>query len=100
MTTPPGDFTQPDQDVPGWRLWVSSTGRWWALRQTALTAAQVAAGCQPLIYASDRPALSVLISAQEEPSSGDQPSQPSLVATASRNAAIRRATGGVTISAN
>jgi hypothetical protein len=62
MTTLPGGFAQPAQDIPGWRLWVSSTGRWWALRQTALTAAQVAAGCEPLIYVTDSPALAAPIS--------------------------------------
>jgi hypothetical protein len=66
VTRPPGGFAQPAQDIPGWRLWVSSTGRWWALRQTTLTAAQVAAGCQPLIYATDSRALAALISAQDE----------------------------------
>jgi hypothetical protein len=66
MTAPPGGHAQPPQDVPGWRLWVSATGRWWALRQTALTAGQVAAGCEPLIYAADGPALVVLIGAQNE----------------------------------
>jgi hypothetical protein len=73
MTTPPGDYRQPAQDHPGWRLWVSSTGRWWALRQTALTAAQVTAGCQPLIYAPDGPALTGLIGAQNELTKRAQP---------------------------
>lgn len=63
----------PYQAIPGWRLWVSSTGRWWALRQTALTASQVAAGCEPLIYAADSLALAVLISAQDELTTGLQP---------------------------
>lgn len=66
MTAPPDGFTQPAQDIPGWRLWVSANGRWWALQQVALTAAQVAAGCRPLIYAADSPALVTLISAQND----------------------------------
>jgi hypothetical protein len=32
----------------------------------ALTAAQVTAGCRPLIYAADSPALTALISAQDD----------------------------------
>jgi hypothetical protein len=66
MTAQPGGHPQPAQDQPGWRLWVSSTGRWWALRQTALTPAQITAGCRPLIYAPDNPALTALIGAQNE----------------------------------
>jgi hypothetical protein len=73
MTAPPGGFTPPAQDIPGWRLWVSSTGRWWALRQTALTAAQVAVGCEPLIYAADGRVLTALISAQDDLITGLQP---------------------------
>ena len=66
MTAPPDGYDQPAQDHPGWRLWVSSTGRWWALRQIALTPAQITAGCQPLIYAPDNMALAVLISMQND----------------------------------
>jgi hypothetical protein len=66
VTAPPGGYAQPAQDHPGWRLWVSSTGRWWALRQTALTATQITAGCRPLIYASDSAALTVMIRAQND----------------------------------
>jgi hypothetical protein len=73
VTAPPGCCAQPAQDHPAWRLWVSSTGRWWALRQTALTPAQITAGCRPLIYASDNPALTELISAQNELAKGSQP---------------------------
>jgi hypothetical protein len=65
MTAPPGGFAQPAQDIPGWRLWLSATGRWWALQQVALTAAQVTAGCRPLIYAADNPTLVTLIRAQD-----------------------------------
>jgi hypothetical protein len=57
---------QPAQDVPGWRLWVSSTGRHWALRCTALTAAQVAAGARPLLCAEDDAGLAEEIRVQGE----------------------------------
>jgi hypothetical protein len=65
VTASPGGCAQPAQNIPGWRLWVSSTGRWWALCQTVLTATQVTAGCQPLIYAPTSPALAALIDEQD-----------------------------------
>lgn len=40
---------------PGWTLWVSGTGRWWASRQVELTAADLAAGCVPFLHADDPP---------------------------------------------
>jgi len=50
---------------PPWRLWVSSTARHWALRRTILTAAQIAAGAQPLLWADDGPGLAALIREQD-----------------------------------
>jgi len=44
---------QPEQETPGWRLWLSSTGRHWAIRCAILTAAQIAAGAQALLWADD-----------------------------------------------
>jgi hypothetical protein len=76
MTAQPGGHPQPAQDQPGRRLWVSSTGRWWALRQTVLTPAQMTAGCRPLIYAPDNPALTALIGARNELTKRLQPGQP------------------------
>jgi len=40
----PDDHGQPAQEASGWRLWVSSTGRHWAIRRGIRTAAQIAAG--------------------------------------------------------
>lgn len=50
---------------PGWRGWVSQTGRWWAMDESALTAGQVSAGCLPLLHAEDAAALAARIQAQE-----------------------------------
>ena len=50
---------------PGWTLWVSGTGRWWASRKIKLTAADVAAGCVPFLHADDPQTLTAQIRAQE-----------------------------------
>jgi hypothetical protein len=50
----PGPDGQPSQDIPGWRLWISATGHHWAIRCDMLTAAQIAAGARPLLWAQDR----------------------------------------------
>ncbi len=42
------------QEFPGWTLWVSGTGRWWASRRDALSAAEQAAGCVPFLHADAR----------------------------------------------
>jgi hypothetical protein len=57
---------QPAQDAPGWRLWVSATGRHWAIRCASLTAAQIAAGARPILWAEDHAGLVALIVAQDE----------------------------------
>src|ERR1035437_771695 len=56
---------QPAQEIPGWRLWVSATGRHWALRRDVLTATQIAAGARPLLWAEDSTGLAALLSAQD-----------------------------------
>jgi hypothetical protein len=50
---------------PGWRTWVSTTGRWWAVREAALTRGQVAAGCVPQLHAATQEGLTRRISGQE-----------------------------------
>jgi hypothetical protein len=57
---------QPAQNAPGWRLWVSTTDRHWALRRGALTAAQIAAGAWPLLWDEDSAGLAAQIGAQNE----------------------------------
>jgi hypothetical protein len=62
----PGDGTQPKQETRGWRLWISSTGRHWAIRCGILPAANIAAGARPLLWAENSAGLAALIRAQEE----------------------------------
>jgi hypothetical protein len=50
---------------PGWRAWISQTGRWWAIRDTTLTAAQISAGCLPLLHADNGEHLVARIGEQE-----------------------------------
>ena len=52
---------QAERGLPAWRLWISSTGRHWAIRCTILTAAQVAAGARPILWADVGPGLAALI---------------------------------------
>jgi hypothetical protein len=52
-----------------WGIWLSDTGRWWAARRSALSAAELSAGCVPFLRADDPAQLSARIQAQEELSS-------------------------------
>jgi hypothetical protein len=51
---------------PGWRVWISATGRWWALRHDPLTAAQIAAGALPLLHADTGTGLAAQIRHQDQ----------------------------------
>ena len=53
------------EQFPGWAIWLSGTGRWWASRKVELTAADVAAGCVPFLHADDPGTLAGQIRAQE-----------------------------------
>ncbi len=61
------------QQFPGWTLWLSGTGRWWASRQPELTAADMAAGCVPFLHADDPQTLAGQIRAQPARQSARQP---------------------------
>lgn len=52
-------------EFPGWALWLSGTGRWWASWQAELSAAERAAGCAPFLHADTAEALAGQIRAQE-----------------------------------
>jgi hypothetical protein len=57
-----------------WGVWLSDTGWWWATRNEALIAAELAAGCVPFIHADNPDELSERIRQQDElamPVSGD-----------------------------
>jgi hypothetical protein len=49
----------------GWTLWVSGTGRLWASRRDALTAAEIAAGCVAFLHADSPGALAGQLCTQE-----------------------------------
>ena len=49
-----------------WGIWLSDTGRWWATRRAALTAAELTAGCVPYLRAETEARLAEHIQAQEE----------------------------------
>jgi hypothetical protein len=48
-----------------WGIWLSDTGRWWAARRAALSAAELAAGCVPFVRADRPDQLADRIQAQE-----------------------------------
>ncbi|GAB2802538.1 hypothetical protein GCM10027176_03870 [Actinoallomurus bryophytorum] len=56
-----------EAEFPGWRLWISDTGRWWAFRTSAcaLTIEQLRAGCRLIVQADTSDALYSAIRAAE-----------------------------------
>ena len=60
-------------EFPGWTLWVSGTGRLWASRRGALTAADVAAGCVAFLHADTHGAMAGQFRAQEALQGGAGP---------------------------
>jgi hypothetical protein len=50
---------------PGWRVWISASGRWWAIRRQPMTAAQIAAGALPLLDAATGTSLAARIRQQD-----------------------------------
>jgi hypothetical protein len=52
-----------------WSIWLSDTGRWWAARRTALSGAELSAGCVPFLRADGPSQLAERIRGQEEVSS-------------------------------
>ncbi len=55
-----------------WGIWLSDTGRWWAARTSALTSAQLNAGCVPFIQADNPDELIERIREQDRLSSGER----------------------------
>ena len=49
-----------------WGIWLSDTGRWWAARRSALSSAELAAGCVPFLRADGPSQLAERIQSQEE----------------------------------
>jgi hypothetical protein len=65
MPGPPDPAAMIREQYPGWTLWISGTGRWWASRKAELTAADLAAGCVPFLHADDPGTLTAQIRAQD-----------------------------------
>jgi hypothetical protein len=62
----PGQIDPADdlrEQHPGWTIWVSGTGRWWASRTAQMSAADAEAGCVPFLHADDPAALAAQIRA-------------------------------------
>lgn len=57
-----------EAEFPGWRLWISDTGRLWAFRTSvnALTIEQLRAGCRLIVQADTSDALYSAIRAEIE----------------------------------
>lgn len=64
MEGAPDPVTVLSQQFPGWTLWLSGTGRWWASRRVELNSADGAAGCVPFLHADDPDTLAGQIRAQ------------------------------------
>lgn len=58
-------MSHPVDSFPGWRVWVSQTGRWWAMREAVLSRSQADAGCLPLLWAEDADQLAARIQEQK-----------------------------------
>ncbi len=60
-----------EAEFPGWRVWISGTGRWWAYRTSAcaLTIEQLRAGCRLIVQADTAEALAAAITAEIEAAS-------------------------------
>jgi len=49
-----------------WGMWLSDSGRWWAARRSALSSAELSAGCVPFLRGDGPSQLAERIQAQEE----------------------------------
>ncbi|WP_131736188.1 hypothetical protein [Actinomadura roseirufa] len=63
-----GDFedlkTAIESEHPGWQVWRSDAGRWYATRSTDLTDAELQAGYAMTVAADDAPGLRELLAGQ------------------------------------
>jgi hypothetical protein len=72
MTVPPYAAPWPtppppvEPEFPGWALWVSGTGRLWAMRTAPLAARQIAAGRRPLVWATTSAGLDMVIAYEND----------------------------------
>lgn len=55
-----------EADYVRWRVWLSDTGKWWAARKEALTAAELSVRCVPFLQADDAGELQQKIDGEEQ----------------------------------
>ncbi|MFA1544653.1 hypothetical protein [Actinomadura chokoriensis] len=53
-----------EAEFPGWQVWRSDAGRWYATRSGDLTDAELQAGCAMTVAADDSPGLRRLLIGQ------------------------------------
>ncbi|PKK13313.1 hypothetical protein [Thermomonospora sp. CIF 1] len=53
-----------EEEFPGWKVWRSDAGRWYATRSGDLTDAQLQAGCATTVAADDSAGLRALLAEQ------------------------------------
>ncbi|WP_327049326.1 hypothetical protein OG320_16460 [Microbispora sp. NBC_01189] len=62
----PHDMTKaPLATIPGWQLWLSDAGRFWATRDRPFTVPQMRAGAERTVDADDLGQLLETVAAQE-----------------------------------
>lgn len=59
-----------ETDFPGWVVWRSDAGRWYATRTETLTDQQLEAGCAMTVAAEEPDGLRILLVEQERPGEG------------------------------
>ncbi|TDD63697.1 hypothetical protein E1293_42605 [Actinomadura darangshiensis] len=59
-------------EYPGWQVWRSDAGRWYATRSGDLTDAQLQAGCAMTVAADDPEGLRGLLAEQARGERGDR----------------------------
>ncbi|MEU8342283.1 hypothetical protein SAMN05443665_1023125 [Actinomadura meyerae] len=71
-----GDFDELkaaiEGEFPGWQVWRSDAGRWYATRSGDLTDAELQAGCAMTVAADDAEGLRRLLAEQERGRPGDR----------------------------
>jgi hypothetical protein len=61
-----------EADFPGWQVWRSDAGRWYATRSGDLTDAQLRAGCAMTVAADDPEGLRRLLLGQARGEAGER----------------------------
>ncbi|MGW5259722.1 hypothetical protein ACWEQG_02025 [Microbispora sp. NPDC004025] len=62
--------TAPPAAIPGWRIWQSDAGRWWATRDRPFTAPQMKAGAERTVDADEADQLTEKVAVQEARAEG------------------------------